>query len=82
MVLADSSKFSCKAGLILCGLGRVSTVITDTHASDAAVQQLEQNGVRVVTVEPEALPPDAVPATYGNVFDSQLEALYQPEISH
>ncbi|MYM83406.1 DeoR family transcriptional regulator [Duganella sp. FT50W] len=82
VVLADSSKFSCKAGLILCGLGRVSTVITDTHASDAAVQQLEQNGVRVVTVEPEALPPEAAPATYGNVFDSQLEALYQPEISH
>ncbi|MDM4765247.1 DeoR/GlpR family DNA-binding transcription regulator [Pelomonas sp. SE-A7] len=53
VVLADSSKFSRKAGLILCGLNRVSTVITDTHASDSAVQLLEQYGVKVVTVEPE-----------------------------
>ncbi|SDF65057.1 MULTISPECIES: DeoR/GlpR family DNA-binding transcription regulator [unclassified Duganella] len=82
IVLADSSKFSSKAGLILCGLQRVSIVITDTCASDAAVQQLEQNGVRVVTVEPEALPPVPAPTAFGNVFDVHLEDLYQPEISH
>ncbi|HEY1092502.1 MAG TPA: DeoR/GlpR family DNA-binding transcription regulator [Burkholderiaceae bacterium] len=55
VVLADSSKFARKAGLILCGLNRVSTVITDTHASDGTVQLLEQYGVKVVTVEPELL---------------------------
>jgi DeoR family ulaG and ulaABCDEF operon transcriptional repressor len=32
VVLADSSKFAKKAGLILCGLDRVSSVITDTNA--------------------------------------------------
>jgi len=52
-VLADSSKFARKAGLILCGLNRVSCVITDTGASDAAVQMLEQAGVTVIAVEPE-----------------------------
>lgn len=59
-VLADSSKFARKAGLILCGLNRVSCVITDTGASDAAVQMLEQAGVRVVTVAPETQPEDAL----------------------
>jgi DeoR family ulaG and ulaABCDEF operon transcriptional repressor len=59
IVLADSSKFAKKAGLILCGLNRVSTVITDTEASDSAVQLLEQSGVRVVTVEREVLPQQA-----------------------
>lgn len=55
-VLADSSKFARKAGLILCGLNRVTCVITDTDASDAAVQMLEQAGVKVIAVEPEAAP--------------------------
>ena len=59
IVLADSSKFARKAGLILCGLDRVATVITDTNASDSAVQLLEQSGVKVVTVAPETLPPQA-----------------------
>ena len=57
LVLADSTKFARKAGLILCGLNRVSCVITDTGASDAAVQMLEQAGVRVITVAPEAESP-------------------------
>jgi DeoR family ulaG and ulaABCDEF operon transcriptional repressor len=56
IVLADSSKFARKAGLILCGLARVSCVITDTGASDAAVQMLEQAGVKVVALEPEHAP--------------------------
>lgn len=55
IVLADSSKFARKAGLILCGLNRVSCVITDTGASDAAVQMLEQSGVKVLAVAPEAM---------------------------
>ncbi|SDM54477.1 transcriptional regulator, DeoR family [Janthinobacterium sp. OK676] len=61
IVLADSSKFARKAGLILCGLNRVSCVITDTGASDAAVQMLEQSGVKVVAVAPEALAEAAMP---------------------
>ncbi|WP_075256735.1 DeoR/GlpR family DNA-binding transcription regulator [Herbaspirillum camelliae] len=52
IVLVDSSKFSRKAGLILCGLNRVSWLITDTGVADAAVQMMEQAGVKVVTVAP------------------------------
>lgn len=52
-LLADSSKFSCKASLILCALNRIATVITDTGASDAAVQMLERAGVNVIVVDPE-----------------------------
>lgn len=53
VVLADSSKFSRKASLILCALNRIGSVITDTGAPDAAVQMLEHAGVKVITVEPE-----------------------------
>ncbi|MFS2024961.1 DeoR/GlpR family DNA-binding transcription regulator [Massilia sp. CT11-137] len=53
IVLADSSKFARRAGLILCGLDRVSSVITDTDVSDKAVQMLEQSGVKVITVQPD-----------------------------
>ena len=62
VVLVDSSKFQRKAGLVLCGLNRVSTVITDTGASDSAVQLLEHYGVRVITVEPEVVDPRVVEA--------------------
>jgi DeoR family ulaG and ulaABCDEF operon transcriptional repressor len=83
IVLADSSKFAKKAGLILCGLNRVSTVITDTHASDSAVQLMEQSGIRVVTVEPEALPQQSLGAgNFNPAFDFQPTALYQSETSH
>jgi DeoR family ulaG and ulaABCDEF operon transcriptional repressor len=59
IVLADSSKFARKAGLILCGLNRVACVITDTGAPDSALVMLRQAGVKVVTVAPEdALPDD------------------------
>lgn len=56
IVLADSSKFARKAGLILCGLNRVACLITDTGVSDGAVQMLEHAGVKVVVVSPEAAP--------------------------
>jgi DeoR family ulaG and ulaABCDEF operon transcriptional repressor len=69
IVLADSSKFAHKAGLVLCGLKRVSTVITDTHASDSAVQLLEQYGVKVVTVEPELLTVPGLDRTSGLAFN-------------
>jgi DeoR family ulaG and ulaABCDEF operon transcriptional repressor len=53
IVLMDSSKFSKKAGLILCGLGQVSCLITDTNVTDGAVQMLEQSGIKVITVMPD-----------------------------
>jgi DeoR family transcriptional regulator, ulaG and ulaABCDEF operon transcriptional repressor len=81
IVLADSSKFAKKAGLILCGLNRVSTVITDTYASDAAVQLLEQSGVKVVTVEPEQLPPQPA-APFPQVYDLAQPAMFQTETAH
>lgn len=80
VVLADSSKFARKAGLILCGLDRVSTVITDTDASDKAVQLLEQYGVKVVTVEPDGEPAGLDAPRYRSQYDLQSAALM--EISH
>lgn len=56
IVLADSSKFECRRGLVLCGLERVARLITDTAAPDAAVQWLERQGVRVDCVAPEPGP--------------------------
>lgn len=60
VVLVDSSKFSRRAGLVLCGLDRVSCVITDTAAPEAAVRHLEHLGVRVLRVEPDPLPPQGL----------------------
>jgi DeoR family ulaG and ulaABCDEF operon transcriptional repressor len=76
VVLADSSKFARKAGLILCGLDRVSTVITDTGASDKAVQTLEQYGVKVVTVEPDEVAPNVGAPFFNPQFDLQSAALF------
>lgn len=82
IVLADSSKFAKKAGLILCGLNRVSTVITDTYATDSAVQLLEQAGVKVVTVAPEAMPQAANSSSFNQAFEQQSNALFHSETSH
>ncbi len=79
IVLADSSKFSRKAGLILCGLNRVSCVITDTDASDAAVQLLEQAGVKVITVAPEAIPVQMHTTNFNQAFDIQSTAIFPSE---
>lgn len=82
VVMVDSSKFCRKAGLILCGLDRVSTVITDTDASDKAVQLLEQYGVKVVTVEPDNLPPDVGSSYFNPQYDLQSAAMFTTETSH
>jgi DeoR family ulaG and ulaABCDEF operon transcriptional repressor len=90
VVLADSSKFAKKAGLILCGLDRVATVITDTNASDSAVQLLEQYGVNVVTVAPDAAAPNLCAPHFNHAYDLQANpaydlqtaAIFQTEISH
>jgi DeoR family ulaG and ulaABCDEF operon transcriptional repressor len=82
IVLADSSKFAKKAGLILCGLNRVSTVITDTYASESAVQLLEQSGVKVITVAPEVMPQQSASGNFPQAYDSRATALFLSETSH
>jgi DeoR family transcriptional regulator, ulaG and ulaABCDEF operon transcriptional repressor len=80
IVLADSSKFVKKAGLILCGLNRVSTVITDTYATDNAVQLLEQAGVKVIAVAPETLPPPQAMGHVNRVMDTYADNHCETEI--
>ena len=48
VVLVDSSKFERQAGLALCPLERVGTLITDDGVAAADVQLLERRGVRVM----------------------------------
>jgi DeoR family ulaG and ulaABCDEF operon transcriptional repressor len=54
IVLADSSKFSGRSSLILCGLDRITAVITDSGIRDADRQMLETAGVRLIVVETSA----------------------------
>lgn len=54
IILADSSKFERSSGLLLCALNRVTRVITDWDAPEAAIAMLRSAGVRVDIVEPEA----------------------------
>jgi DeoR family ulaG and ulaABCDEF operon transcriptional repressor len=56
VVLVDSSKFQQVAGLILCPLKRIDTLITDTGAPRAALDMLKSAGVRVELVEPDESP--------------------------
>lgn len=53
IVLADSSKFTNKGGMFLCGLDRVSCVVTDSAVPDSAVRMLEQAGIEVKVVTPD-----------------------------
>ena len=55
IVLADSSKFSNRTGHLLCALGRIDCVITDTYASSVHIEMLERAGIRVVTVPPDCV---------------------------
>jgi len=48
IVMVDSSKFHRRSSLILCGLDRVTTVITDEGVSDEAVRMIEDAGVKLV----------------------------------
>jgi DeoR family ulaG and ulaABCDEF operon transcriptional repressor len=52
VLLADSSKFSARASLILCPLDHVATVITDDGLPDTAAAMLEAAGVKLITVTP------------------------------
>lgn len=82
IVLADSSKFSKKAGLILCGLDRVSQVITDTGVSDGAVQTLEHYGIKVVTLPPEEFAPEVQAPFHTAAYDLQPAIMPPTEIAH
>ncbi len=48
VVLIDSSKFHKRSSLILCGLKRITTVITDSGIEDRHVRMLEDAGVNLV----------------------------------
>ncbi|TPE53024.1 DeoR/GlpR family DNA-binding transcription regulator [Amaricoccus solimangrovi] len=54
VVLVDSSKFERRSSLILCGLDRIATVITDDRVGDAAARMLEAAGVRLIVAEAKA----------------------------
>lgn len=54
IVLADSSKFTSHSSLILCGLDRIASVITDGGIRDEDRQMLETAGVRLIVAETSA----------------------------
>ncbi|ODT66593.1 MAG: DeoR family transcriptional regulator [Pelagibacterium sp. SCN 63-23] len=51
ILLADSSKFSGRSSLILCGLDRIAAVITDGGIRDEDRQMLEAAGVRLIVAD-------------------------------
>ena len=54
VVLADSSKFKKRSSLILCPLGRITTLITDNAIRNEDRQMLEDAGVNLVIAEKTA----------------------------
>jgi DeoR family ulaG and ulaABCDEF operon transcriptional repressor len=48
VVLVDSSKFRLRSSLILCGLSRIATVITDDGIEDREAKMLETAGVSLI----------------------------------
>jgi len=55
VVLVDSSKFKQRSSLILCGLKRISTVITDSGLQASDVRMLEEAGVSVIIADAQAM---------------------------
>ncbi|MEJ1969154.1 MAG: DeoR/GlpR family DNA-binding transcription regulator [Rhizomicrobium sp.] len=51
VVLVDSSKFAASAGHLLCELGRVHTLVTDSAIDDASARLVEGRGVRLIVVD-------------------------------
>jgi DeoR family transcriptional regulator, ulaG and ulaABCDEF operon transcriptional repressor len=54
VVLIDSSKFRQRSSLILCGLARIATVITDDGIEDREAGMLEAAGVTLVVAKSPA----------------------------
>jgi len=48
VVLVDSTKFEQRSSLVLCGLDRISTLITDEGLSDKAAAMLEAADVKLI----------------------------------
>jgi len=53
VILADSSKFAQRSTLVLCGLGRVTRIVTDAGISDEARAMVEDAGVDLIVVPAE-----------------------------
>jgi len=51
VVLIDSSKFRLRSSLILCGLSRIATVITDDGIEDREAKMLEDAGVSLIVAK-------------------------------
>ena len=64
VVLVDSSKFHRRSSLILCGLKRITTVITDAGIEDRHAKMLEDAGVGLVVAETK---PDAARANASSI---------------
>jgi DeoR family ulaG and ulaABCDEF operon transcriptional repressor len=54
VVLADSSKFSGRSSLILCGLDRITTVVTDRGIRDEDRAMLETAGIGLIIADDTA----------------------------
>ena len=54
VVLADASKFGPRGSLVVCPLGRIHTLITDSAAPSDALAMLGDAGVETIVVEPDA----------------------------
>jgi DeoR family ulaG and ulaABCDEF operon transcriptional repressor len=65
VALADSSKFRKRSSLILCGLQRISMLITDEGIGDREAKMLEAAGVTLIV---------AGPASGGAGEESSLQA--------
>jgi DeoR family transcriptional regulator, ulaG and ulaABCDEF operon transcriptional repressor len=51
VVLVDATKFARRSSLILCGLERIGTVITDDRVDDRAAAMLEGAGIRLIVAQ-------------------------------
>ncbi|OUD08357.1 DeoR family transcriptional regulator [Marivivens niveibacter] len=54
VVLVDSSKFDQRSSLVLCGLDRIDTVITDEGITDKAAAMLDAAEVKLIVAPVEA----------------------------
>ena len=54
VVLVDSSKFENRSSLVLCGLNRIDTLITDDGISDKAAAMLEAADVKLIVASVSA----------------------------
>ena len=51
VVVVDSSKFEQRSSLVLCGLDRISTLITDEGIPDAAANMLDAADVKLIVAQ-------------------------------